>query len=63
MTRFGQVHEQALGEVVEAVGKEQDAHFVYEADAVYQQMRGNCSPLSQSTTRYPPMRVFICTKQ
>jgi hypothetical protein len=25
-------------------------------------MRGNCSPLSQSTTRRPPKRVFICTK-
>ena len=28
---------------------------------VYQQIRGNCSPESMSTTRVPPTRVFIVT--
>jgi len=28
----------------------------------FQQIRGSCSPESMSTTRVPPMRVFIMTK-
>ena len=42
-----------LRQAVERVAEEQDAH---------QQIRGNCSPASQSTMRRPPKRVSICTK-
>ena len=49
----GQLDEQPLGQAIEGVGEEQNAH---------QHILGNCSPASQSTMRPPPNAVRICTK-
>ena len=49
----GELDVEPLRQAVERVREEQDAH---------QQIRGSCSPVSQSTMRRPPKRVSICTK-
>ena len=50
---------QPLRQAVERMREQQDAHRVRRR----QQMRGSCSPVSQSTTRRPPNAVSICTKR
>ncbi len=50
---LSQLHVQPLTETVERMGQKQNTHN--------QQMRGNCSPLNQSTIRLPPNSVVIST--
>ena len=54
---LGKLDIESLREAVEAMDEEQDAH------RAAQQIRGSCSPDSQSTIRPPPKAVVICTKR